>query len=268
MKILFCGDVVGKSGRKMVLTLVPQLKEKLNLDAVIVNGENAAHGFGLTPKMYDEFLTHGADVITLGNHSFDKKEIFTILDSAEFLVRPLNYPDGTAGHGYCIKRLANGKRLAVVQLLGKLFMRQYNDPFEMMDKWLEVHKGEYDLLVIDYHAEATAEKVAFGWKMNGQAVLVVGTHTHIPTADAHVLDGGTAYMTDVGMCGDYASVIGQKVDCSLSRFKVGEKIQRLDPAEKEGTFCGVVVEIDDVTNRATKVFPVRIGAHLENTHEI
>ena len=268
MKILFCGDVVGKSGRKMVLTLVPQLKEKLNLDAVIVNGENAAHGFGLTPKMYDEFLAHGADVITLGNHSFDKKEIFTILDSAEFLIRPLNYPDGTAGHGYCIKRLANGKRLAVVQLLGKLFMRQYNDPFEMMDKWLEVHKGEYDLLVIDYHAEATAEKVAFGWKMNGQAVLVVGTHTHIPTADAHVLDGGTAYMTDVGMCGDYASVIGQKVDCSLSRFKVGEKIQRLDPAEKEGTFCGVVVEIDDVTNRATKVFPVRIGAHLENTHEI
>ena len=268
MKILFCGDVVGKSGRKMVLTLVPQLKEKLSLDAVIVNGENAAHGFGLTPKMYDEFLVHGADVITLGNHSFDKKEIFTILDSAEFLIRPLNYPDGTAGHGYCIKRLANGKRLAVVQLLGKLFMRQYNDPFEMMDKWLEVHKGEYDLLVIDYHAEATAEKVAFGWKMNGQAVLVVGTHTHIPTADAHVLDGGTAYMTDVGMCGDYASVIGQKVDCSLSRFKVGEKIQRLDPAEKEGTFCGVVVEIDDVTNRATKVFPVRIGAHLENTHEI
>lgn len=268
MKILFCGDVVGKSGRKMVLTLVPQLKEKLNLDAVIVNGENAAHGFGLTPKMYDEFLAHGADVITLGNHSFDKKEIFTILDSAEFLVRPLNYPDGTAGHGYCIKRLANGKRLAVVQLLGKLFMRQYNDPFEMMDKWLEVHKGEYDLLVIDYHAEATAEKVAFGWKMNGLAALVVGTHTHIPTADAHVLDGGTAYMTDVGMCGDYASVIGQKVDCSLSRFKVGEKIQRLDPAEKEGTFCGVVVEIDEVTNRATKVFPVRIGAHLENTHEI
>ena len=268
MKILFCGDVVGKSGRKMVLTLVPQLKEKLNLDAVIVNGENAAHGFGLTPKMYDEFLAHGTDVITLGNHSFDKKEIFTILDSADALVRPLNYPDGTAGHGYCIKCLANGKRLAVVQLLGKLFMRQYNDPFEMMDKWLEAHKGEYDILVIDYHAEATAEKVAFGWKMNGQAALVVGTHTHIPTADAHVLDGGTAYMTDVGMCGDYASVIGQKVDCSLSRFKVGEKIQRLDPAEKEGTFCGVVVEIDDATNRATKVFPVRIGAHLENTHEI
>ena len=268
MKILFCGDVVGKAGRRVVLEYVPKLREKLNLDAVIVNGENAAHGFGLTPKMYDEFLAHGADVITLGNHSFDKKEIFTILDSADSLVRPLNYPDGTAGHGYCIKRLANGKRLAVVQLLGKLFMRQYNDPFEMMDKWLEAHKGEYDILVIDYHAEATAEKVAFGWKMNGQAVLVVGTHTHIPTADAHVLDGGTAYMTDVGMCGDYASVIGQKVDCSLSRFKVGEKIQRLDPAEKEGTFCGVIVEIDDATNRATKVFPVRIGAHLENTHEI
>lgn len=268
MKILFCGDVVGKSGRKMVLNLVPVLREKLELNAVIVNGENAAHGFGLTPRMYEEFLAHGADVVTLGNHSFDKKEIFTILDSADSLVRPLNYPEGTAGFGYCIKHLKNGKRLAVVQLIGKLFMRQYNDPFETMDEWITNHKGEYDILVVDYHAEATAEKVAFGWKMNGQATLVVGTHTHIPTADAHVLDHGTAYMTDVGMCGDYASVIGQQIDCSLSRFKVGEKMKRLEPAEKEGTFCGVVVEIDDITNQAVKVFPVRIGAHLENTHEI
>ena len=268
MKILFCGDVVGKSGRKMVLNLVPVLREKLELNAVIVNGENAAHGFGLTPRMYEEFLAHGTDVVTLGNHSFDKKEIFTILDSADSLVRPLNYPEGMAGFGYCIKHLKNGKRLAVVQLIGKLFMRQYNDPFETMDEWITNHKGEYDILVVDYHAEATAEKVAFGWKMNGQATLVVGTHTHIPTADAHVLDRGTAYMTDVGMCGDYASVIGQQIDCSLSRFKVGEKMKRLEPAEKEGTFCAVVVEIDDITNQAVKVFPVRIGAHLENTHEI
>ncbi|MBR4927043.1 MAG: TIGR00282 family metallophosphoesterase [Alphaproteobacteria bacterium] len=268
MKILFCGDVVGKSGRKVVFEYVPKLREKLNLDAVIVNGENAAHGFGLIPKMYDEFLSHGADIVTLGNHSFDKKEIFSILETAVSLVRPLNYPQGTAGSGYCIKTLQNGVRMAVVQLLGKLFMRQNDDPFATMDKWIQEHQGQYDILVVDYHAEATAEKVAFGWYMNGQATLVVGTHTHIPTADAFVMDKGTAYMTDVGMCGDYYSVIGQQIKSSLTRFLEGTKAQRLEPAEKSGTFCGVVVEIDDITKKAIHVFPVCIGAHLANTHEL
>lgn len=268
MKILFCGDVVGRSGRKTIADFVPQLRRQEHLDAVIVNGENAAHGFGLTPRMYDEFLAVGTDVVTLGNHAFDKKEIFPILDTAAFLVRPLNCPENTAGHGFCIKTLPGGIRLAVVQLLGKLFMRPPDDPFLTMTHWLDVHQGEYDVLVVDYHAEATAEKVAFGWFMDGRAALVVGTHTHIPTADAHVLPQGTGYMTDVGMCGDYASVIGQKVGCSLTRFMASAKVQRLDPAEGPGTFCGVIVEIDEKTFKATRIYPVRLGAHLENTHEI
>lgn len=268
MKILFGGDVVGRAGRKVVLDLIPQLRAKWNLDFVIINGENAAHGFGLTPQNYADFLATGVDVVTLGNHSFDKKEIFTILDDADSLVRPLNYPENTAGHGFCIKVAPNGKRVAVVQLLGKLYMRPTNDPFSEMTSWLAAHKGEYDILVVDYHAEATAEKVAFGWFMDGQAALVVGTHTHIPTADAMLLQNGTGYMTDVGMCGDYHSVIGMQVAGSLSRFLVDSKAERLQPAEESGTFCGVVVEIDDETNRAVKIFPVRMGAHLENTHEV
>lgn len=268
MKILFCGDVVGRSGRKIVLDIVPKVRQAWQLDAVVINGENAAHGFGLTPRIYNDFLAAGADVVTLGNHSFDKKEIFEVMDTADSLVRPLNYPDGTIGQGYCIKTLANKKRLAVVQLLGKLFMRASEDPFATMNEWVDKHAGEYDILIVDYHAEATAEKMAFGWFMNGRAALVAGTHTHVPTADARLLDGGTAFITDVGMCGDYESVIGQKVDCSLSRFIGGGKPNRLEPAENEGTFCAVLVEVDDNTHRAVKIYPVRIGAHLENTHEI
>lgn len=266
MKILFAGDVVGRIGRKMVLDLIPKLRQELALDYVIINGENAAHGFGLTPKMYEEFLACGVDVVTLGNHSFDKKEIFTILGTADRLVRPLNYPENTAGQGFCIKTLENGKRIAVVQLLGKLFMRQPGvDPFCAMDVWFKTHAGQYDILIVDYHAEATAEKMALGWFMDGKAALVVGTHTHVPTGDAMLLAAGTGYMTDVGMCGDYHSVIGMKSYGSLSRFLVDVKTERLEPADNEGTFCSVVVEIDDVTHKTTKIFPIRIGAHLENT---
>lgn len=268
MKILFGGDVVGRAGRKVVLDLVPQLRAKWNLDLVVINGENASHGFGLTPKNYTDFLAGGVDVVTLGNHSFDKKEVFAILDEAEFLVRPLNYPENTSGHGFCIKALENGKRVAVVQLLGKLYMRPQNDPFEEMNAWLKKYDGQYDVLIVDYHAEATAEKAAFGWFMDGKAALVAGTHTHIPTADALLLKNGTGYMTDVGMCGDYHSVIGMQVSGSLSRFLIDVPTERLSPAEESATFCGVVVEIDDVTNRTTKIFPVRIGTHLENTHDL
>ncbi|MGN1063344.1 MAG: TIGR00282 family metallophosphoesterase [Alphaproteobacteria bacterium] len=268
MKILFCGDVVGRSGRKIISDVVPKLREQWHLDAVIVNGENAAHGFGLTPKIYEEFLAVGTDVVTLGNHSFDKKEINTVLETADSLVRPLNYPEGTIGRGWCIKQLADGQRLAVVQLLGKLFMRPTEEPFTAMEKWLAAHEGTYDILVVDYHAEATAEKMAFGWFMDGRAALVVGTHTHVPTADARVLDKGTAFMTDVGMCGDYHSVIGQQIACSLGRFYGCEKSPRLEPAAGAGTFCGVLVETDDKTGRAVTISPIRIGAALENTHKI
>lgn len=268
MKILFCGDVVGKSGRKVVLDLLPKLKSQMSLDMIVVNGENAAHGFGLMPRMFHEFISAGADVITMGNHTYDKKELFDTLDQEEFLIRPMNYPEGSVGHGFCIKKMPNGKRVAVIQFLGKLFMKPYDNPFEMADRWIKDHADLYDILLVDFHAEATAEKQAFGWFLDGKANLVVGTHTHLPTADARLLLHGTGYITDAGMCGDYNSVIGQKYQGAISRFLPDQKVQKLDPAEGIGTFCGVMIEVDDQTNKTIQICPVRIGPHLENTHTI
>ena len=186
MKILFCGDVVGKAGRKLVLSYLPKLKEKFMLDFIIVNGENAAHGFGITPKIYTSFLEAGANVITLGNHSFDKADIFPILESADNIIRPMNYPENTIGKGFTIIKTEKGVKVAIVQLIGNVFMRTNESAFESIQKWLQTYKKgkDYDVLVVDFHAEATAEKVALGHYLDGHASLVVGTHTHIPTADA------------------------------------------------------------------------------------
>lgn len=268
MKILFCGDAVGQSGRSMVFKAVPALRQQLNIDFVIANGENAAHGFGLTPKIYQAFLANGTDVVTLGNHSFDKQDINPVLeDTDSALVRPLNYPENTIGRGFCIRTVGN-IRIAVLQLLGKVFMRPMEDPFQTATTFMKTYqKGrDYDILIVDFHAEATAEKMGMGYFWDGIASLVVGTHTHIPTADARILPQGTGYMTDVGMCGDYHSIIGMTVDSALPRFT--GTVGRLSPAEKEGTFCGVVADIDETTGVCRRIFPVRIGAHLENTHEI
>lgn len=270
MKILFCGDVVGKSGRRILATVLPELKKKLALDCVIVNGENAAHGFGLTPKIYEELIRSGADVVTLGNHSFDKKEVFQLLEAKEPIVRPMNYPENTLGEGCFIHTLQNGLKIAVIQLLGQVFMKSVHNPFDMIETWLKQHQQgiDYDVLVVDFHAEATAEKRAMGAFLDGRALLVVGTHTHIPTADACLLPCGTAYITDVGMCGDYMSVIGMKEETAIQRFFSHGQKGRLSPAENEGTFCGVVVECESPKGTANKIFPVRIGAHLENTHDL
>lgn len=270
MKLLFCGDVVGRSGRRQIADVVPQLKRIYNLDVVIVNGENAAHGFGLTPKLFDELVRFGADIVTLGNHSFDKADVVQIFDRPmAALVRPLNYPENTVGRGFVIKELSCGIKIAVVQLLGRIFMRPVTDPFQSISEWLETYKKgrDYDVLVVDFHAEATAEKRAMGAFLDGKALLVVGTHTHIPTADACVLPGGTGYMTDVGMCGDYLSVIGMQTQGALARFLTPNKTTRLSPAEDVGTFCGVIVEWtpDQKGMGIQQIFPVRVGAHLENT---
>lgn len=269
MRVLFCGDVVGKAGRDIVAKAVPALREKLQLDAVVANGENAAHGFGLTPKLFQSFLRQGVDIVTLGNHSFDKPDINQTLETEPYLIRPMNYPENTIGKGFCIKEI-NGVRLCVVQLLGKVFMRPIEDPFVQMDSFLKTHiKGkDYDVLIVDFHAEATAEKVGMGHFLDGKASLVVGTHTHIPTADVHILPNGTGYQTDVGMCGDYQSVIGMTVASAMPRFIPGGQPGRLSPAEESGTFCGVVADIDVKSGQCVKIFPVRIGAYLENTHEI
>lgn len=267
MRILFAGDVVGKSGRNILFSALPKLREKLKPDAIIANGENAAHGFGLTPKMYHQFLEAGVDIVTLGNHTFDKKDIIPTLESEPFLVRPLNYPENTVGQGFCIKTLANGKRLAVVQVLGHVFMRNSLNPFEILADWLHHYQRgkNYDALLVDVHAEATSEKVALGHFLDGQAGLVVGTHTHVPSADAMILPKGTGYMTDAGMCGDYYSVIGMEVSGALSRLLPNTPNERLIPAEKEGTFCGVFADLDDETGLCREIFAVRVGAHLENT---
>lgn len=262
MKILFCGDVVGKSGRAVVNRRVPELKEKYSIDFVVINGENAAHGFGLTPKLFQGFLNIGADVITLGNHSFDKADINDTLETDAPLVRPMNYPENTIGHGFYILE-KDGVRICVAQLLGKVFMRPADDPFLTIRDFIQKHRSDYDVLIVDFHAEATAEKVGMGYFLDGQAALVIGTHTHIPTTDARILPQGTGYQTDVGMCGDYNSIIGMSLDSALPRFT--GTVQRLEPASGEGTFCAILADIDPATNTCRAIKPLRLGGRLQST---
>jgi len=261
MRVLFGGDVVGKSGRSVVTDWLPKFKKELKPDLVILNGENAAHGFGLTPKLFQGFLKLGVDVVTLGNHSFDKADINETLDQADNLIRPLNYPENTIGHGFCLLE-KNGIRVCVVQLIGKVFMRPTEDPFTAIDSFIKAHQKKYDILIVDFHAEATAEKVGMGYYLDGRASLVLGTHTHIPTADARILPGGTGIQTDVGMCGDYNSVIGMTVESALPRFSGVQ--QRLVPAEGEGTFCGTLADIDDKTGKCTAIRSLIVGPYLMN----
>ena len=265
MKILFCGDVVGKSGRQALKTHLPKVCAYYQPDALIINGENAAHGFGITPKIFSELKSLGADIITLGNHTFDKTEVHGLLQEEPSLVRPLNYPEGTLGQGFYIHTLQNGGRLAVVQLIGRTFMRPVDDPFECINSWLKSHLfgRDFDALVIDFHAEATAEKRALGAFLDGKASAVLGTHTHIPTADAFVLPGGTAYQTDVGMCGDYLSIIGMRTQDALPRF-LGEQSHALAPAEGTGTFCATYLETDNL-GRTIKITPIILGGCLQET---
>jgi len=270
MKLLFCGDVAGSAGRKAIKKFVPQLKEKLKLDMVIINGENAAHGLGLTPNTYQELIRAGADAITMGNHTFDKMDVVKIWQNNNVLVRALNYPEGTAGQGYHIIQIAK-KRIAVAQVLGRTFMNSkidLSDPFQSIQNFIKQHHSEYDILVVDFHAETTAEKIVMGYQLDGSAALVVGTHTHIPTNDAHVLPGGTAYISDIGMCGDYTSVIGMTRETAFTHFGLGSGTKRLEPATATSTLCAVFVEIDDKTNMATSIRPVILGDTLENTTDL
>ncbi|MBQ3695551.1 MAG: TIGR00282 family metallophosphoesterase [Alphaproteobacteria bacterium] len=270
MKILFCGDISGEAGRKAVKTYVPQLKEKYNLDSIILNAENAAHGLGLTPKTYQELMRVGVDAMTMGNHTFDKMDITQIWQDDNILVRPLNYPDDTAGKGFHIFTV-NNTRICVAQILGKAFMNSkldLSDPFQTIQSFIDDHHKEYDILIVDYHAETTAEKVAMGYFLDGKATLVVGTHTHIPTMDAHVLPGGTAYITDVGMCGDYTSVLGMTKETAFSHFGLGSERMRFEPAKATCTLSAVLVEIDNKTFKALSIQSIILGDTLENTIKI
>ena len=255
MRILFVGDVVGRSGRTVVYERLPGLVEKWQLDLVVVNGENAAGGFGITEAIYRELIEAGADAITLGNHAWDQKEALVFIERAPKLIRPINYPAGTPGRGAAMIEAKNGARVLVVNAMGRIFMDPLDDPFAAVDRELmacPLGKAA-DAIIVDIHAEATSEKQALGFFCDGRSSLVVGTHTHTPTADLRVLAGGTAFMSDVGMTGDYDSVIGMGKDEPMQRFLQRISSARFEPATGAATLCAVAVETDPATGLATRV---------------
>ncbi len=265
MRLIFLGDVVGKSGREVVARELPLLRERYNPDLVVVNGENAAHGFGITEEIYLGFLAAGADVVTLGNHSFDQREALIFIERHPNLLRPVNWPKGCPGRGTAMIETASGRRVLVMQAMGRVMIEpQLDDPFAAAERELaSCPMGEAcDAVLIDFHAEATSEKMAFGHFCDGRASLVVGTHTHVPTGDCQILPGGTAYMSDAGMCGDYDSVIGMEKSEPLQRFLRKLPVERMRPAEGPATLCGVAVETDDATGLATMIAPIRVGGRL------
>lgn len=264
MRILYVGDVVGRSGRAILLGRLPELKAALGLDAVLVNGENAAAGFGLTAAIAQEFFAAGVDAILMGNHTWDQRELIAHIDREPRIVRPLNMAPGTPGRGVAEVKTARGQKIVVLQVLGRLFMGLYDDPFRALETELKRHAlgGTAQAIVVDVHAEATSEKVAIAHFLDGRVSLVAGTHTHVPTADARILPGGTGYITDVGMTGDYDSVIGMDKAGSLQRWRSDVPGQRLQPAMGEAMLCAVLVETDDQTGLARRVEPVRLGRGL------
>jgi hypothetical protein len=266
MRIAFFGDVVGRSGREGVVEHLPALRRALGLEFVIVNAENAAAGFGITEATARELFAAGADCLTLGNHSWDQKEALTYIVRESRLLRPLNYPvmAQAPGSGAQLFETERGRRVLVVSLLGRVHMDALDDPFAAVDAELAACPlGEMaDAVVVDMHAEATSEKMAMGHFCDGRASLVVGTHTHVPTADSQILTHGTAYQTDAGACADYDSVIGNQKEEPLRRFTTRISGGRYRPAEGPATVCGVYVETDDVTGLARRVEPIRVGGRL------
>jgi metallophosphoesterase (TIGR00282 family) len=264
MRILFLGDVVGRTGRDTVAAKLPDLRAALRADLVVVNAENASHGFGLAPEMARALLAAGADVLTLGNHAFDRKEIVPYLGDAPRVIRPLNYPPGTPGQGSCVVELADGRRALVVNAIGRLFMEALDCPFRGMAELLSRYRlgVTVQAILCDFHGEASSEKAAFAHSFDGDVSVVVGTHTHVPTADHRVLPGGTAFQTDAGMCGDYDSVIGMEKEGAGARFWRKLPGEKLQPAAGEATLCGLFVETDDVTGLALRAEPVRAGGGL------
>jgi hypothetical protein len=265
LRILFVGDVVGRAGRTAVLDHLPGLVCDWALDLVIVNGENSAGGFGITEAIYQELLDAGADAITLGNHAWDQREALVFIERAPRLIRPANFPRGTPGRGSALVETKRGQRALVINAMGRVFMTPFDDPFAVISRELEACplREAADAIVVDFHCEATSEKQGIGYFCDGRVSLVVGTHTHVPTADHQILTGGTAYMTDAGMTGDYDSVIGMQKEEPMRRFTSGIPSGRFEPAGGVATLSGVAVETDDTTGLATKIGPVRIGGRLE-----
>ncbi len=265
MKILFLGDVMGRAGRKAVAERLPGLRTQWDLDFVVVNGENATSGVGLSTDHAKALLAAGVDCLTLGDHAFDQKDMLGHIDGEPRILRPINFSKVAPGKGWRLFTLQDGRKIVVAQVLGQVFMkRPFDDPFSAIEPVLKAHPlgGMAQAILVDMHCEATSEKMAMGHWCDGRASVVVGTHTHVPTADAMILPGGTAYLTDAGMCGDYNSVIGMDKVEPLRRFITGMPKERFSPANGVATLSGLYVETDDKTGRATKVAMVRQGGLL------
>ncbi len=268
MRILFCGDIVGRPGRAAIAGHLPGLRRDLALDFVIANGENAAGGFGITEKICQDLFEAGVDAITGGNHMWDQREALRFIDGEPRLLRPLNYPGPTPGRGAGLFTAAKGRKVLVLSAMARLFMDPLDDPFAAVERELARHRlgagaaVGADAIVLDFHGEATSEKMAMGHFVDGRVSLCVGTHTHVPTADTMILAGGTAYQSDAGMCGDYDSVIGMEKAAPIARFTRKLPTERLSAAKGEGTLCGIFVETDEASGLARRAEPLRVGGRL------
>ena len=251
MRILAVGDVVGRSGRKAFCKYTPKLKAERNIDVVVVNGENAAHGKGLTHDTFMELLSGSADIVTSGNHIWDNKDVMRIIDQEPFLIRPANYPEGIPGKGFCIYPHRN-KNIGVINLSGRTFMPAMDCPFTKATEIIKKLKADCDIILLDFHAEATSEKLAMGFYLDGKITALWGTHTHVQTADSRILPQGTAYITDLGMVGANDSILGVKIEPVIEKFLTAMPV-RLEPAESSCIYCGIILEIDDINNKVTNI---------------
>ena len=258
MKIIFIGDVVGSMGREMVFEYASRLRNKYEADFVILNGENAAAGRGITKKIYDDFLRAGVDVITMGNHTWDQREIYDFIDDAEYLIRPANFSEEAPGRGMTqVSR--NGQTLTVINLHGRTFLPPHDDPFKKADELVDQALEDSPFVFVDFHAEATSEKIAMGFHLDGRASVVVGTHTHVQTADERILPEGTAYLTDAGMTGPYDEILGMKKESVLYRFKTNMPTRFEVPKKGRAQLNGLFVRLNDETGRAEEVERIRIS---------
>ncbi len=258
MKVLFIGDICGRPGRRVVANLLPKLKEMYRVDFTIANGENAAGGFGITPKVADELLGMGIDILTSGNHVWDRKEIIEYIAKNDNLLRPINFPPQVPGGGSATMTSADGSKVAIIQVIGRTFMAPSACPFTSLDGEIARVSSQTKIIIVDLHAEATSEKVALGWYLDGRVSAAIGTHTHVQTADERVLPGGTAYITDVGMTGPRDSVIGVDKEQAISRF-LSMIPRRFEVAQGPAQFCGALIEIDPERGRAEKILRLQIN---------
>ena len=255
MRIIYCGDVVGRAGREAVLNNLDNMRQKFNPDAIFVNVENAAHGFGVTPGICRDFLDKGVTGLLTGNHIWQQRDIIPFLNDCKKIVRPLNYPENLPGRGWAEFELPNGQKILIAQVLGRVFMEAVDCPVQAIDKLLKGYNlgKNVDAILVDIHAEATAEKLAFGYYLDGRVSIVAGTHTHVPTSDYRLLRKGTAYISDVGMCGDYDSVLGFEIDEPINRLARRYTGGRLVPCKSNGMVYGIVVDIDDASGLSLRI---------------